>query len=175
MLWIVPPRLIPHKFSTLRLRQNGWHFADYTLKCIILDENIWIAINILLKFVPKRPINSILALVLIMARCQPGDKPLSEPMMVSLLMHIRVILSQWVNNYKPLSYSLIWAVCCVVVHWILVLITTPTILWLPAKKDDPSTDCFLVEDASHNSSEWLIISHTAKNRHQLLTRRKLVG
>ena len=33
------------------------------------------------KFVPMRPINNIPALVQIMALCQPGDKPLSEPML----------------------------------------------------------------------------------------------
>ena len=40
-----------------------------------------------LKFVPKVRINSIPALVQIMAWCRPDNKPLSEPMMVSLLMH----------------------------------------------------------------------------------------
>ena len=40
-------------------------------------------------FVPKVRINNIPALVqIIMAWRQPGDKPLSEPMMVSFLMHI---------------------------------------------------------------------------------------
>ena len=37
-----------------------------------------------LKFVPKGPINNIPALVQIMAWCWPGDKPLSEPMMVKI-------------------------------------------------------------------------------------------
>ena len=46
-----------------------------------MDENVWIFISISLKFVPKSPINSIPALVQIMALRQPGDKPLSEPMM----------------------------------------------------------------------------------------------
>ena len=51
---------------------------------IFLYENVWIPIRISLKFVPKGPINIIPALVQIMAWCQPGDKPLSEPMMVRL-------------------------------------------------------------------------------------------
>ena len=46
-----------------------------------------ILIKISLKFVPKVPINNIPSLVQIMAWRRPGDKPLSEPMMVSLLMH----------------------------------------------------------------------------------------
>ena len=50
-----------------------------------------------LKFVPKGPINNIPALIKIMAWCRPGDKSLSEPMMVSLLMHIIVTRPQWVN------------------------------------------------------------------------------
>ena len=50
-------------FNTLRLRQNGRHFADDILKCIFLNENVWIPIEISLKFVPKGPIDNILALV----------------------------------------------------------------------------------------------------------------
>ena len=48
------------------------------------NENVWISIKISLKFVPKVQINNIPALVQIMAWCRPGDKPLSEPMMVRL-------------------------------------------------------------------------------------------
>ena len=48
-------------------------------------------------FVPKVRINNIPALVQIMAWRRPGDKSLSEPMMVSLLMHICVTRPQWVN------------------------------------------------------------------------------
>ena len=44
------------------------------------------------------PINNISALVQIMAWRRPGDKPLSEPMMVSLLTHICVTRPQWVNT-----------------------------------------------------------------------------
>ena len=75
-------------FNTLRPKQNGHHFADDIFKCIFLNENVWISIKIYLKFVPKGQINNIPALVQIMAWCQPGNKPLSEPMMFSLLMHI---------------------------------------------------------------------------------------
>ena len=51
-----------------------------------------------LKFVPKGPINNNPALVQIMAWRRSGDKPLSEPMMVSLLTHICVTRPQWVNS-----------------------------------------------------------------------------
>ena len=51
-----------------------------------------------LKFVPKGLINNTPALVLIMAWRRPGDKPLSEPMLVRSLTHICVTRPQWVNN-----------------------------------------------------------------------------
>ena len=50
-------------FNTLRLRQSGCHFPDDIFKCIFLNENVRISINIPLKFVPKGPINNFPALV----------------------------------------------------------------------------------------------------------------
>ena len=85
--------------NTLRLRQNRRHFADDIFKCIFLNENGWIPIEISLKFVPKGPINNIPALVQIMAWRQPGNKPLSEPMLFSLLTNIFVTRPKWVNDY----------------------------------------------------------------------------
>ena len=79
--------------NTLRPRQNGRHFPD-TFKCFFLNENVSIAIKILLKFVPKGPINNIPALVQVMAWRRAGDKPLCEPMMVSLPKHICVTRPQ---------------------------------------------------------------------------------
>ena len=84
--------------NTLRRRQNGCHFTDDNFKCICLNENIWIQIEISLKFVPKGPINKIPALVQIMAWRHPRDKTLSEPMMISLPMHICITRLQWVNT-----------------------------------------------------------------------------
>ena len=81
------PYILSWIFNTL-MRQNGRLFADDTFKCISLNENIRILIKISLKFVPKGLINNIPALVLIMAWRRPGDKPLSEPMMVRSLTHI---------------------------------------------------------------------------------------
>ena len=88
--------------NTLRPRQNGRLFADDTFKCIFLNQNVWISIKISLNFVPRDPINNIPALVQIMAWRRPGDKPLSEPMMVCLLTHICVTRPQWVNGTKLL-------------------------------------------------------------------------
>ena len=78
------------QFNTLRPRQNGRHFADDIFKCISLNENVQISVKISLKFVPMGPIGNIPALVQKMAWRRPGDKPLSEPMMVSLPTHICV-------------------------------------------------------------------------------------
>ena len=58
-------------------------------------------IKIWLKFVSKGLINNIPALVQIMAWRRLGAKPLSEPMMFSLLMHICVTWPQWVNSLAP--------------------------------------------------------------------------
>ena len=82
--------------NTLRPRQNGRNFPDDIFKRTFLNENVLIALEISLKFVPKGPINNIPALVQIMAWRRPGDKSLSEPMMVSLPMHICVTRPQWV-------------------------------------------------------------------------------
>ena len=73
--------------NTLRPREIGCHFADDIFKCIFLTENVWFPIEISPKFVPKGPINNIPALVQIMAWRRPGDKRLSETMMVNLPMH----------------------------------------------------------------------------------------
>ena len=81
-----------------------YHFTDDFFKCIFLNEYVWIAIKILLKFVPKGPINKIPALVHIMAWCRPGDKPLSEPMMVRLRTHICVTRPQWIDS-SPLGQN----------------------------------------------------------------------
>ena len=83
--------------NTLRPRQNGRHFADDIFKCIFVNEYVWIPIKILLKFVPTGPINTIPALVQTMAWCRAGDKPLSEPITVSLPTLICVTRPHWVK------------------------------------------------------------------------------
>ena len=68
-------------FTSLRPRQNWRHFADNVLKCNFLNENVWIPVEISLKFIPKSLINNIPALVQIMVWRRTGDRPLYEPMM----------------------------------------------------------------------------------------------
>ena len=90
-----------HWVNTLRPKQNGRYYADDIFKWIFLNENDWISLKISLQFVPKGPINNIPALVQTMAWRRPGDKPLSEPMMLSLPTHICVTRPQWVNSLHP--------------------------------------------------------------------------
>ena len=91
---------LPSMASTLNIlrpRQNGRRFADDTFKRIFVNGNVRISIKISLQFVPKGPINNNPALVQIMAWRRSADKPLSEPVMVSLLTHICVTRPKWVN------------------------------------------------------------------------------
>ena len=81
--------------NTFRPRQNGCLFTDDIFKCILLNENVWIPFTISLKFVSIGPINNIPALVQIKTWHRQGNKPLSEPMMLSLLMHIYVTCTPW--------------------------------------------------------------------------------
>ena len=101
----------------MRPRPNRRHFADDIFKCILLNENVWIPIKISLKFVPQGPINNIPTLVQIMAWRRPGDKPLSEPMMVKLPTHICVTRPQWVKPYQLKDTW--WSICT---SWSLVVI-----------------------------------------------------
>ena len=59
--------------------------TDNNVKCIFLNENDRIPIQISLKFIPSGPISNIPALVEIMPWRQTGDKPLSEPMLTPFI------------------------------------------------------------------------------------------
>ena len=80
------------------------HFPDDIFKRIFLDENVCIWLKISLNFVPKVLNNNIPVLVQIMV--WPREKPLFEPMMVSLLAHICVTWPQWVNRRYLLYFGL---------------------------------------------------------------------
>ena len=79
------------------------NLAENIFRNIFMNEKFCIVIRISLKFVPKGPINNIPALVEIIARPQPGNKPLSESMMIILLSHICVIRPQWVKQTIHIS------------------------------------------------------------------------
>ena len=127
LFFIFEPCLVCFAFpkqdiNTLRPRQNGRHFPDDIFKCIFLNESVWISINISLMFVLGGPINDIPALVQVMAWRRPGDKPLSEPMMIRLPTHICVTRPQWVNG----------GLCSLSAHWWLLVLDCA--LWFDTHK-----------------------------------------
>ena len=77
--------ILLHIFCIAHLAHTVLHQSNM---CIFLNGNVRISIDISLKCVPKGPMDHIPALVQIMAWRRPGDKPLSEPIMISLLTHI---------------------------------------------------------------------------------------
>ena len=104
-----------YMFNTLKPRKK-WtpfrrpHFQAHwhEWKCMNLDKISW-------KFALRGPINDIQASVHIMAWRRPGDKLLSEPMMISLPTQICVTWPQWItelnieqgtytDKYKPRSF-----------------------------------------------------------------------
>ena len=70
---VTPSHYVGLTLNTLRPRQSWRHFADAIFKCLFLNENIWISLNISLKFVPTVGINNMPALVQIMAWHQTCD------------------------------------------------------------------------------------------------------
>ena len=60
-------------------RQNGWNFSDNIFKCILVNENHFISIQISLKFVHKGSSYHKSALVQIKTWRQIADTPLLQP------------------------------------------------------------------------------------------------
>ena len=77
-----------------------------TFNSMFLNENVGISSKISLKFVPKGPIYNIPSLVQIMTWRWPGDKPLSDPMMVWLLAHIYVSLGLFMFRSQAQGISI---------------------------------------------------------------------
>ena len=92
--------------SRIEAETNWTPFRRRHFQMKFLKWKYLIPIKISLKFVPKFRINNIPALVQTRAWCRSGDKPLSEPIMFSLLTHICVTRSQWVNaRFTPISWG----------------------------------------------------------------------
>ena len=91
------------KINVLTAKQIGRHladdFVDDILKCILSKKNVLISIGIPLKFVPQCQINNIPALLQLIIWCRLGDKPLTEPLMFSLLTHMCITRPKWVKMY----------------------------------------------------------------------------
>ena len=100
------------KISAINLSphgQNGRLFTDDIFRFIFLNEKFCILIKILLKFVPKGPIDNNPTLVQIMAWRRIGDKTLFEPM----LTHICGTWGRWFNQeFGNLQYLVFG-----VLHW----------------------------------------------------------
>ena len=93
--------------NTLRSRQEGCHFPDDVFTCIFAHENVENLVAISLKFVP--------ALLQIMAWRGPGDKPLNEPMMISLL--VLIYASLGLNELRVVTERT-WTIICKVSYGI---------------------------------------------------------
>ena len=89
------------KMYELRLRFHRSLFLRFEFT-IIQHENVLISIKISLKFIPKGPINNIQALVQTVDWRRPGDRPLSESMIIILLTHICLtrVKSSWLIGAK---------------------------------------------------------------------------
>ena len=140
--------------NTLRPRRNEQHFADDIFKRIFFNENVWISIKISLKFVPKGPINNISALVQIMAWRRSGDKPLSDPMLVSLPTHICVTRPQWVKQWRA-GLKWIWHSLCP--SWYTLLRARPR----PANTNTGKPSCYPADQHVWFPS-WLTSLYTSR-------------
>ena len=79
--WPNPMYVSDISFNTLRPRLTYHHLQTTFSNAFVLNENIWIKIEIPLRFVPKGPLDNYPALVLIMPWRRITDKPLSEPVL----------------------------------------------------------------------------------------------
>ena len=79
--------------------QNGCQLADNIFKCISVNENFCILLQMSLKFVPKGSINNMSALVQVMAWRKTGDRPLPEPWWPSSLVYMCGTRGRWVNEH----------------------------------------------------------------------------
>ena len=79
--------LLPARYQLthLPLDTMGAILADDIFKCIFLNENVRISIQISLKFVPNGPIDNNSALVQVMAWRRTGDKRLPEAMLIQFI------------------------------------------------------------------------------------------
>ena len=95
----VYPCDVLHLKSSISLLTGCWHFPE-ARECWVIDSSNWAKPHWFAwswEVVMKSLHSSVIYFHYIMARHWPGDKPLSEAMIVSLLMHICVTRPQWVK------------------------------------------------------------------------------
>ena len=115
-------------FNTLRPRQDGRHFPDDIFRCIFLNENTWIAINISLNFVTKGPLDNIPSLVQIMA-C-------GHYLNQWWLVYRRIYASLGLNELKWLVCELRYVCLTMSLHWLrepLLWANSHNKLWIESK------------------------------------------
>ena len=79
------------------------------------EWNVWISNKISLNFVPRGLIDNNTALDQMMARHRTGDKPLSEPRLVT---HICFTRPRWVKEILQGDVSVLWWYCNIIIkHW----------------------------------------------------------
>ena len=84
------------------LSTSALFFAKYSCTHIVYRRSLVTFYSILFYSIRKGPFHNNPALVQIMAWRRSGDKPLSEPMMISLQTYICVTRPQWVNQLGKL-------------------------------------------------------------------------
>ena len=84
-----------HLLNAFPPGQNGRHFPDDISKCIFMNEEFRILVQMSLNLVPVGPINNKSALILVMAWPQRGTNPLGEP-----------ILTQFIDAYMRPSWKI---------------------------------------------------------------------
>ena len=132
----------------------GWCELSNPNFNIFLNDNVSILFKLSLIFVPKGPTNNIPALVQIMAWCRSGNKPLSEPMLVSLLMHICITQPQWDNSLAPWRFE--WNLRYVILrlfYWLVAELTRVIVLrWLSLNLTDDNSTLVQVMACNHQAT-----------------------
>ena len=138
---------------TLRPRQYRSQFADDIFTCNFFNENYCFLIKFSLKYVRKGQIDNNPALVQIMAWRRSGDKPLSEPMMISLPTHICVTRPQWVLK-NGICYIPQTAAQYVMASWSLLPISCWPRAHLTEKCRIGNGNCFVLGDFNFRNIDW---------------------
>ena len=116
--------------TTLGLRQNCYHLADDIFKRVFLNENIWIAIKISLKFVPKGAFDNMPALVQTMAWRRQATSHYLKQLWLSLPTHICITglneLMSKIEDIKFLAKSKLGYLHYLCVHDVITYHKTPT-------------------------------------------------
>ena len=96
----------------LRARRNGRHSTDDIFKFIFMNRICRILIQILLKCVPKFPINDKPTVVHIMALHRTGDNHYLSQWWPIVMIPICVTRTQWVNTLAPVRRGCTCNIMC---------------------------------------------------------------